>query len=428
MEPFSLRTIESGRIPATCWRRPAATGTGKDSNVICPMSLTPIALSLAILAGLGPAVSADAERAGQDEYSAYTFGEEPVDFPLDEIESLAAPSLGAEVELDAGAAGVTGIGDEFSDGERSSGWIRVDDVFPLFSGDPSLNGLPPVSDERTDFGAYLFVDYDAFRGVPDGGWENNGLRTGFNFATRLGRLSDLTGLGLQIGASVGAYDWAGTDYRLQNQTRVQTQGFFTYGLYRRPTENSRTVVALVQDWSFNDTFSVFGENPTLSQLRGQLGFALNASNEFGMWGAVHVAGSTLQVPFFGPTTYQSVDHLSGYWHHKWHVYGPETWISAGVPSRSRLEGSGSLGDYLVSATAICPFSDAVGLFSSVTYMHQSASPGPAAASDDAWNFSVGISIYPRRNARTTTVAGERWMPLLPVANNGSFLVDISQHY
>ncbi|MEX0728727.1 MAG: hypothetical protein WD065_20810 [Planctomycetaceae bacterium] len=39
-----------------------------------------------------------------------------------------------------------------------------------------------------------------------------------------------------------------------------------------------------------------------------------------------------------------------------------------------------------------------------------------------------ISIYPRRNSRSNTVAGERWMPLLPTANNGSFIVDASNNY
>jgi hypothetical protein len=396
--------------------------------LIRPVLLRRITLCLAILAELGSAASAESKRALLNEHFTDAFDDEPANSPLHDVESLAGLSDLADDEPDNAVESLAGYWEDASDDAQPSGWIRVGDVFPLFSGDPDLEGAAPVSDERADFGTLLFVDYDAFRGIPDGGWGNYGIRTGFNSAARLGSLSDLTGIGLQIGASVGAYNWAGTDYRLQNQTRVQTQGFFTYGLYRRPTEESPLVAGLVQDWSFNDTFSVFGENPTLSQLRGQLGYAASASNEFGIWGTLHVVSSNLNVPIFGPTAYQSVDQLSGYWHHKWHAYGPQTWISIGVPSHSRLVGGGSLGDYLVSATALCPFSDAVALFSSVTYMHQSASPGPAAASEDAWNFSVGISLYPKRNARTMTVAGERWMPLLPVANNGSFLVDISQHY
>jgi len=306
--------------------------------------------------------------------------------------------------------------------------IGLKDVFPLFNGDSSLDGIEPVSDEFRTNGVLAFVDYDAFRGVPDGSWENNGIRTGFNFATRLGQFTEITGVGLQAGASIGAYDWAGTEYRLQNQNQAQTQGFFTYGLYRKPNENSRLTAGLVQDVSVNANYGVFAQNPVLSQLRAQLGYATSASNEFGVWGTAHVLSSTRDVTGFGPTTWRTINQVSGYWHHKWYAGGPDTWVSVGLPSYDRLSGGGSIGDYLVSATSSCPLSDAVSIYSSVTYMHQSAAPGPAGANDEAWNFTVGISIYPFRNARSSTVAGQRWMPLLPVANNGSFLVDTNKSF
>jgi hypothetical protein len=165
--------------------------------------------------------------------------------------------------------------------------IKIRDVFPLFSGDQSLADIEPISDQSQNYGIQVSVDYDAFRGVPDGSWENNGLRTGFNYATRLGSFSDATGIGMQIGGSVGVYDWAGTEYRLQNTNRAETQGFLTYGLYRKPIEGSRLVAGVVQDWSFNDTYGVYGQSPTMSQLRAQLGYAVSASNEFGVMGTDH---------------------------------------------------------------------------------------------------------------------------------------------
>jgi hypothetical protein len=272
----------------------------------------------------------------------------------------------------------------------------------------------------------VFVDYDGFRGVPDYSWENNGIRVGFNAATRLGPISDLTGIGLQAGSSIGVYDWAGTDYRLQNQNQAETQGFFTYGLYRKPDEISRVTGAVVQDISTNANFGVYAQSPVLSQLRAQLGYATSASNEFGVWGTAHVFASTRDIPGIGAATWQSINQVSGYWHHKWSAGGPDTWLSVGLPAYDRLVGGGSVGDYLVTASANCPLNDAVSIYSSVTYMHQSAAPGPAGADDEAWNFTVGLMIYPMRNARTSTVAGQRWMPLLPVADNGSFLVDTNK--
>lgn len=75
-----------------------------------------------------------------------------------------------------------------------------------------------------------------------------------------------------------------------------------------------------------------------------------------------------------------------------------------------------------------PLNDAVSAYSSVMYLHPSASIGPEAAMDEGWNLIVGLTFYPGRNSRTRTVAGERWMPLLPVATNGTFLVDTDNRY
>lgn len=312
-------------------------------------------------------------------------------------------------------------------GATGNGFIQVQDIFPFLSGDASLDGQQPVSSIEPP-GALVTLDYDAYRGLPDGGWENNGIRIGFNRAIPLGVISEISDIAFQMGASIGVYDWGGTDYRMHGQEDAQTQGFFTYGLYHRPTESSRLVGGLVQDWMFARTYGVFGTGVTMSQLRGQLGYALNASNEFGVWSTVHVLDSTQQIAGFGSTTYQPLDQVSGYWHHKWMAFGPDSWLSVGAPMHGRLTGDGTLGDYLVSAGATCPFSDTVSFMASVTYLHQTGSPGPTAAPDEAWNFSVGLCVYPRRNGRSQTVAGQRWMPLMPVANNGTFLVDTNHWY
>ena len=313
--------------------------------------------------------------------------------------------------------------------DPTSGWRRrvgLRDIFPLFDGDSSLAGVAPISANDRARGFLIFFDYDSFMGVPDSGWTNNGLRTGFNFATRLGPVTDLTGIHGQVGASIGVYDLVGTDYRLSHKDRAETQGFFTYGLYRKPTANSGITGGLVQDWSVNNTYGIFGENPVLSQLRGQLGYAVSGSNEFGVLGATHLNHSTRNVPSVGETTWQSISQLSGYWHHKWFAGGPDTWLAIGGPSPSRLAGGGSVADYLVTAAANCPLSNALAIENSVTYMHPSSSPGPGGSADETWNFSIGLVLYPGRNARSQTVAGQQWMPLMPVANNGSFLVDTNK--
>ncbi len=272
------------------------------------------------------------------------------------------------------------------------------------------------------------VGYEMFRGYPDGGWGNWGIHSGFNYGTRLGRFSEWTGVGFQIGGTVGVYDWSGTDYRLQNQDQAETQGFITFGLFRNPTEQSHWNGAVVQDWMINDTFGVFGEDPTLHQWRVQLGYVVNDYYEYGVWGAWRGHGASRDVPGFGRTTWRPVNQLNFYVRRSWPATNAETWLWFGVPDRDRLEDGGSLGDYLVGARAECPLSDRWRVYSLVTYMHPSASPGPEASLDEAWSWIVGLAFYPGQGAMCNSYRGRRWAPRLPVASNGYFLVDTSQVY
>jgi hypothetical protein len=308
--------------------------------------------------------------------------------------------------------------------EPQGGWLKG----PAAGYGGDLADLAPSCDECPTRGVYAFVGYDSWRGISDGGWQNNGVSTGLNFGTRLGRFSDLTGIGVQIGASVGDYNWAGTDYRLSHQDQSQPQGFVTYGLFRRPNEYANWNAAVVQDWMLNSNFGVFAQNPTLSQWRGQAGYALGPWNEVGIWGTWRARGDTRFVVGFGQTDWRPVRQLNAYWHYKWGVGQPDTWLWVGIPENERLALGGSLGDYVVGVLANAPLGDRVGLYALVTYMHQSAGAGAAGSPENAWNFTTGLSFYPAFNARTATVAGQCWMPLMNVANNGYFLVDTNRWY
>ncbi len=288
--------------------------------------------------------------------------------------------------------------------------------------------LAPICQACPNYGLYAFLGYDAWRGISDGTWENNGIHTGLNFGTRLGRFSDWTGIGFQLGGSVGVYDWSGTDYRIRHMDQPETQGFVTGGFFRKANENSNWSFAIVQDWMLNNNFSVFAQNPTLGQWRGQIGYAVGAFNEFGIWGTWRGQGDSRNVPFFGSTTWRPIQQFNPYWHYKWGSGGADTWLWVGVPERDRLTGGGSLGDYIAAAQANVPLNNGVMLYTLVTYTHPSAGPGPTGAMEDSWNFTIGLSFFPGRNARTSTVAGQCWMPQLPVANNGTFLVDASHTY
>src|SRR5262249_47802247 len=53
----------------------------------------------------------------------------------------------------------------------------------------------PSCDACPRRGLVAFVSYDSWRGIADGGWQNNGIVSGANYGTRLGRFSDWTGFG-----------------------------------------------------------------------------------------------------------------------------------------------------------------------------------------------------------------------------------------
>jgi hypothetical protein len=287
-------------------------------------------------------------------------------------------------------------------------------------------GLPPVCDDCPTHGLVAYIGNDAWRGLPDGGFgaSNFGLSTGVNFGTRLGALTDATGIGGQIGGTFGVYDWLGAS-RIGDTNVAQTQGFFTYGLFRKANAESAWSAAVVQDWMVNDHFGQQGSSPTMSQVRVQIGYALNTWNEIGFWGAWHVLEAERQPlgPAFPTIVDRSVDQYNGYWHHKWWDCGPDTWLWLGLPENNRVQGPGSLGDFIIGWIGEAPLSDRISIYGNVTYMAPSSGVGLQGVAEETWNVSFGVAFYLGGNSRSSTVAGNCWMPALPVANNGTFLVD-----
>lgn len=126
----------------------------------------------------------------------------------------------------------------------------------------------------------------------------------------------------------------------------------------------------------NDNYGEFAENPTLSQVRMQIGYDWSDRTEIGLWGAFRVLDDSRFVGNgFGIDTWRPVDQLSFYWNHLWGSGGADSFVWFGIPERDRLGGNGSLGDYFVGAITTAPLNDRLSLYAQVTYMHQSACLG-----------------------------------------------------
>ncbi len=296
----------------------------------------------------------------------------------------------------------------------------------------ALDGACASCDNCPCSSLIFFSGIDSWRGIGDRGasqnnlTNNNGGSTGVNYGQRLGAFSDATGIALQVGGSYGIYDWSGrpANAGTLNTVDVQQQGFFTLGAFKRANDHSNFSYGVVHDWMFNQNWGATAINPTLGQWRGQLAYATSAWNEFGAWGTYRDKGDS-NVTGNGTTVFtRSINQVNAFWHHKYD-FGGDSWIWVGVPQDSRLDHNlgGNLGDFLVGGSVIAPLSDYVSLYGNMQYMHPSSRPGSQSDGESAWYVAFGLQWYVGGHARSTTVAGQCWQPLLPVANNGSFLVD-----
>ncbi len=308
--------------------------------------------------------------------------------------------------------------------------LDVFDPDTWFVSDPSF--IPPwqlgpaqCRDCRTN-GMVLFHNYSSWRGISEGtGSNNNGLSYGINYGTKLGAFSDITGIGFQIGGSYGLYDLNGRSSGFRDK-EIQQQGFLTVGFFRPSDRYTNFSFGVVYDAMWNTNFGQYAVSPYLSQVRAQIGYALNPQHEIGFWAAIRTNTATAEAAG-QQLAYRGVDQFTLYYHHRF-VFGADgvTWF--GLPDHTKLGGSGSLGEYTFGGTLTAPLSPRFAAYTSMQYMAPSSRSGAAGAIEETFFISLGLSFYPWANSRAANVAGDCWMPYMPVATDGTFLVDTNKTF
>ena len=294
-------------------------------------------------------------------------------------------------------------------------------------------------DDCPQFECYWFSGVDSFKGVSDGNYDaNSGLFTGLNSGFALPVLCKY-GIGGQAGMSCGIYDLAGRASQSDvSPGQDQQQVFVTAGIFRRADANCPISAGIVYDWMFDNNFGGYGAAPTLGQLRGQIAYDLNDCNEVGVWGTYR--GQSFGNSFGAngyPLEFRAVDQVDLFWHHKFGECGADGRLYVGLPTADRLTQTntgfssagfgGKPGSVIMGANCEAPLNDRLSLFANGTYMAPDQAAGATAAAQETWNFSFGINVYlGRSRSRCPTVAGNSFLPYLPVANNGSFLVDTNE--
>lgn len=286
----------------------------------------------------------------------------------------------------------------------------------------------------SDIGLSVFGGVENFRGIPDAdAGDNNGAKIGFELAAPLPYLKQY-GIGFQVGASCGAFDFAGRAMT-HHQHAIQTQSFLTMGLFVRPEPRMPLSLGIVYDWMFNHRYGVFAESPTLGQVRGQMAYFVGSRDEVGVFGTYDVQKShqtKKHLAFDFRVTYRPIAQANLFWRHLFGG-GVESTIWAGTPLRNRLNRTKSNrpGKYIIGAEIAVPFLESWALIGRACYMQPSTKNGPVASREYASNIAINLVYYFGGDPNRASGESSAWMPYMPMANNSNFFVDAASkivHY
>lgn len=263
---------------------------------------------------------------------------------------------------------------------------------------------------------YGFFALEGWKDQADRDDGNNfGLRTGFNAGMPLLRSY---GIGTQIGLGAGFYDFSGRDQAAM--TTVEDQLVLTVGTFKRSDycAGERFSWAIVYDHRFNDAYGVNGgDSLSLGQWRSLIGYAVNQCDEVGFW-MTQTNGDDDPLPATTAVGIglwaEPVQQYNFFWRRYWEC-GGETMLYMGAVEDP--------GEWVLGLDAQVPLSRRVSLFCGATYIKPSADAGSPNYTEEIWNVTAGLIFFPGRCAQTCC-GPNKWTPLMPVANNGTFALDV----
>ena len=246
-------------------------------------------------------------------------------------------------------------------------------------------------------------------GVATGFMNSAGVVGGFNTGFRLGN-SRVRG---QLGASYGIYDLKGRDTFSTSSSEQQT--FVTAGLYKRSDvcNDDRISWGAVYDQFFGHQWGLQAGEVYLSQFRGIAGYALSESNEVGVWGTVHTNTDNTVTGFATPL--RAMNQANVYWRHNYD-FGGQTMAYVGGVDRA------DVGSWLIGVLGQAPLNDSTSIYTNVTFAFPGSKTGPVGSNELEWNLGAGLMYSWGGKAVSSSVSGQKGLPLLPVANNGSLLI------
>lgn len=289
-------------------------------------------------------------------------------------------------------------------------------------GSSCCGGIGGLCDNTT-----IFLGGDAWKNHGDDD-DNN------NFGYRVGANSAVGGPGIrfQFGASYGFYDFHGRED--PDQIPSEGQLFVTTGVYKRSNVccGENLSWGVVYDYMNSTNWGEEADDIELGQIRFQVGYAMNACNELGVWSAFGVDDD--QTTRLGNgITVEAKDQVNLYWLHQFE-FGGESMFYVGLADEpnglNRVQVEPDLTEVVFGFSGRAPLNHSMALVGNVHYIMPSTSAGDLAPNgidnsyaEESWNVSIGLVIYPGQKARACTVSGTAGLPLMNVADNGTFSVN-----
>lgn len=302
----------------------------------------------------------------------------------------------------------------------------ADEAAPAPSGNSSVscsscNGCQVCCDDLGNWrdNTLVWIGADGYKSLgdtvqPPGGatgfMDSAGFVGGFNTGFRLIDDSPIRG---QIGGSYGVYDLKGRD--TVSLSAAEQQFFITAGVSKRSNvlADDRISWGLVYDQFFAHQWGLQAAQLYVGQIRGLVGYALNERNEVGVWGTFH---TTQDASVTGqPSPLRAMNQYNAYWRHNYD-FGGQTMLYFGGVDRA------DVGSWQVGTLGQAPLNDRLALYGNMTFAFPGSATGAVGSNELEWNLGVGLMYSFGCKAFSPSVSGPQGLPLLPVANNGSFLI------
>lgn len=267
---------------------------------------------------------------------------------------------------------------------------------------------------------FFFGGPSAFANKGDDNNSNNfGMHGGFNMSLPTG-VGDLR---YQLGFSNGTYNWMGREGGAGTGGRpraAEMANYLTVGVYRRSNVNQNQPISfgIVFDHFMGENWGEEDSYINISQLRIQAGLALSERSEVGFWGTHQLDKDFFSIAGADTGRIQAQQQAAFYLSRRW-------WN--GAVSTSYIGLAEDPGDWLIGTRMINPISDRLATYANFHYVRPSTSVGDNnvnAYSEQAYFLGFGMMINFGGKLRSNNISGASGMPLLPVADQGIFGLNI----